>query len=329
MIKLLLTGGTGFLGRSFLRMILKEQASSKCIWINITVMSRSPENFRNKYPEFYGHSWLKIFKGDVMHPSSFPKSSQFTHLMHAATDSASRDKYTDLERHDQIVFGTRNALEYSVKNNIGRFLFISSGAVYGKNTEHDTLDEGLLTGANPLQSKNAYSVAKYEAEHLCALYGEMYNIEYIIARCFAFIGSDLAHAPNFAIINFITDSLWNKEIIIKGDGLACRTYLYQDDLAYWLRVILINGLSGQAYNVGSDEVVSISELAYLVRDIVSPGKLVRILGKQKERDVKIDKYIPNVTKAKLELGLNVRISLAESIHKTAVAIKKSTYLNIN
>jgi dTDP-glucose 4,6-dehydratase len=307
-------------------MILKEQTNSKHTWINIIVMSRSPENFRNKYPEFYGHSWLKFCKGDVMHLSSFPKSTQFTHLMHAATDSASRDKYTNLERHDQIVYGTRNALEYSVKNNIGRFLFISSGAVYGKNTQYDTLDEDLLIGANPLQSKNAYSVAKYEAEHLCTLYGEMYNIEYVVARCFTFIGSDLVHAPNFAIVNFISDALWSKEIVVKGDGLACRTYLYQDDLAYWLKVILIHGLSGQAYNVGSDEVVSISELAYLVRDLVSPGKLVRILGKQKERDVKIDRYIPNITKANFELGLNVEITLEDSIKKTAAIMKKNHLL---
>ncbi len=323
MIKLLLTGGTGFLGRSFLRIILKEQISSKYVWINVTVMSRSPDSFKSKYPEFYGYSWLNFCKGDVMNLSSFPKNTQFTHLMHAATDSASRDKYTNLERHDQIVFGTRNALEYSAKNNISRFLFISSGAVYGKNTQHDMLDENLLIGVNSLQSKSAYSVAKYEAEHLCALYGEMYNIEYIVARCFTFIGPDLAHAPNFAIVNFISDALWNKEIVVKGDGLACRTYLHQDDLAYWLKVILTNGLSGQAYNVGSDEVVSISELAYLVRDLVSPEKLVRTLGKQKERSIKIDRYIPNITKVKLELGLNVEIKLEESIRKTATIMKKN------
>jgi len=320
MIDLLLTGGTGFVGRAFLRNLLKDYLESGCIWAKITVMSRSPEIFEKKYPEFCGHSWLRFYKGDVMQKSSFPSDSTFTHIIHAATDSASRNKYTNTERHDQIIFGTRNALNYSVEKGIKRFVYISSGAIYGKNYQFNKLNENLLMSANPLQAENAYCIAKNEAEHLCALYGDAHGIEYVVARCFSFIGPDLFHSPNFAIVNFISDALKKNEIIVKSNGLARRTYLYQDDLAYWLKVICLYGRTGHAYNVGSNKVVSISELAYLVRDIVFPDGVVKILGSQK-KDVKIDKYVPDIGKSMSELGLSVKISLDESIKRTAIIME--------
>lgn len=322
MVRLLLTGGTGFVGRSFLRMVLREQTEPEYIWIKITVMSRSPERFKEKYPEFDNLPWLGFCEGDVMKPSSFPKYIEFTHCMHAATDSANRDEYTNLDRHEQIVLGTRNMLSYSVQNNIGKFAFISSGAAYGRNSGADKLHEKISIASESLQTNNAYAVAKYEAEHLCALYGEAYGIEYVIARCFSFIGPDLLGNSNFAIVNFIFDALQNEAIIVKGDGLAQRTYLYQDDMALWLKIILLQGVSGQAYNVGSDEVVSISELAHMVRDLISPEKPVKVLGKNERKKSKVDRYVPDISKAKFELGLTIEFPLENSIQKTVNIIKR-------
>ena len=142
--------------------------------------------------------------------------------------------------------------------------------------------------------------------------GEEHELEIVIARCFAFIGADLPIDAHFAVGNFIRDARSAREITVQGDGTSLRTYLDQHDLAHWLMTLLRHGQQGQTYNVGSNEVVSIAELAYLVRDVIAPNKPVRILGKAKIGTAG-KRYIPDIRKIQKELGLSVSISLKEAI----------------
>jgi dTDP-glucose 4,6-dehydratase len=123
---------------------------------------------------------------------------------------------------------------------------------------------------------------------------------------------------HFAIGNFIRDALWADEITVNGDGSPLRSYLDQRDLANWLTNLLHCGRPGEAYNVGSGTAISIADLAHLVRDIVSPSKPVRILGKPVDNAVR-NRYVPDVSKIKNELGLVATISLEQSIRDTANA----------
>ena len=119
---------------------------------------------------------------------------------------------------------------------------------------------------------------------------------------------------HFAIGNFIQDDLYNNKINVAGDGTTVRSYMNQTDLAGWLVCILNKGVAGRAYNVGSDHSISISNLAHLVRDILSPNKPVVFRngdGGFQGRNV----YIPDITRAKRELGLAINISLSQSIHQ--------------
>jgi len=132
------------------------------------------------------------------------------------------------------------------------------------------------------------------------------------------VGPDLPLNVHFAIGNFIRDALTADAITVSGDGTPLRTYLEQSDMAYWLLTLLEHGRPGQAYNVGSDEVVSIADLAHLVRDILAPGKYVRILGQPNPGSARC-RYVPDIRKAHQELGLNVSIPLAEAIRRTGEA----------
>ena len=76
---------------------------------------------------------MKLIFGDILDADSLPNDGQFTHILHAATESTNRGKLSPFERHDEIVNGTRTILEYAVKNKVSRFLLTSSGAVYGRN----------------------------------------------------------------------------------------------------------------------------------------------------------------------------------------------------
>ena len=311
----LLTGGTGFFGRSLLRNWLCQDKNGEKI-ARVCVLSRDPQSFIQKYPEFYNQSWLHFHEGDILNPASLPKVEEFSHILHAATDSTLGPQLKPLDRYIQIVDGSRNMLEYAVSKRIPRFLLTSSGGVYGSQpNEMMDLPEDYNGMPNPLRSEHAYSVAKRCAEHLCSLYRDNFGLQIVIARCFAFVGKDLPLNSHFAIGNFIHDALYGNEILIKGDGRPIRTYLDQRDLAIWLTTIMYAGVDGEAYNVGSDAQVSIQELAKLVRDTLAPQLVVRNFGQENINNIR-SRYVPNISKARQQLMLKVNYSLQQSIIDT-------------
>ncbi len=314
--RLFLTGGTGFFGRALLRH-LNDLDQKGVNPYQVTVMTRSTKNFLDEYPEFAGLSWLSFHNGDILVGSeAFPKDCTYTYVLHAAADSTLGPKMRPLERFDQIVIGTRNVLDFAVRAGTTRFLLTSSGGVYGAQPpDLDAIPESYQGMPDPLIAGNAYSVAKRQAEHLCALYADNSALEVVVARCFAFVGRDLPLDVHFAIGNFIRDALCGDDIVVNGDGSPVRSYLDQDDLAHWLLTLLARGRSGEAYNVGSDEAITIAELAELVRLLVAPASEVRLLGKPGADTAIRNRYLPSIEKAKNEFGLRVTTSLEDAILK--------------
>ena len=288
----------------------------------MTLLSRKPSRFADQYPGLVSYRWLDLVQGDVCDLNSLPKGQAFTHVLHAATDSTTGPELSPRERFKQIYYGTRNVLDLAISSGAKRFLLTSSGAIYGPQPQgEESLSEDSAIHISVNSADNAYGVGKLAAEHLCALYADEFDLETITARCFAFIGPDLPLDAHFAIGNFVRDALWSDEIIVRGDGSPLRTYLDQYDLANWLLTLLEKGQPGEVYNVGSDEVVSIVDLAHLVRDLMEPNKPVRILGKADPSNAR-NRYVPDISKALAELGLDVTIPLAESVRRTADAHRK-------
>lgn len=315
---ILLTGGTGFFGRALLRKWQADEISGAAV-ARVTVLSRDAASFLVRYPEFFGLPWLSFRSGDIRDPSSLPRSERFTHILHAATDSTLGPQMTPLTRYQQILDGTRHLLDYAVAVGARRFLLTSSGGIYGPQPpEVGALAEDWSGSPDLRDPANAYGLGKRAAEHLCALYQDAFGLEVVIARCFAFVGPDLPLDVHFAIGNFIRDALTREAITVSGDGTPLRTYLDQADLAHWLLTLLDQGRPGEAYNVGSDEVISIAELAYRVRDLLAPDKLVLIHGRGSDAQGR-NRYIPDIRKAQQELGLAVTIPLAEAIRRTGAA----------
>jgi UDP-glucuronate decarboxylase len=312
--QILLTGATGFVGRSLLRYYKSMGENSP----KVIAISRNPERFWSAYPEL--KKAAKWISADILIPESLPKHLPCTHIIHAAADSITRPESSVLDHYDQIVLGTRNMLESAIASGAKRFLFVSSGAVYGPQPLHiKTISESYCGMPDPLDSRNVYGVSKRTAEHLCALYAEKYDIDTIVARCFAFVGQDLPLDKHFAIGNFIRDALYRDEITVSGDGKEVRSYLDQSDLAVWLMVLLEKGKSGYPYNVGSDQPITILDLAQLVRDTISPKKKVHVSGKHSSTDRDRSCYLPDITRAREEFGLKVTVSLPDAIFNTALA----------
>ena len=294
-MKLFLTGGTGFFGKALLRHWHVQQLAGLPV-PEVCVLSRSSGRFLAAHPEYSKLPWLRFVAGDVLAPQSLPQGERFSHILHAAADSTLGPQLTPLAQYDQIVQGTRNLLQFAVQTAAKRFLFVSSGAVYGRQPDHLSLiPEDWHGMPDPQAPSSAYGVAKRAAEHLCALYQNAHRIETVVARCFAFVGQDLPLDVHFAIGNFIRDALCRNVITVRGDGTPLRSYLDQRDLAHWLCCLLEKGQAGQAYNVGSDESISMAELAHLVRVTLAPGKAVKILNTAAQNRLR-NRYIPDISK---------------------------------
>jgi dTDP-glucose 4,6-dehydratase len=311
--RIFITGGTGFFGCWFLESIasLNERRGLR---IRATVLTRDRERFRQKAPHLAENPAFEFHSGDVRE-FTFP-AGRFSHVIHAATQaSAQLNDDAPVAMFDTIVQGTRRCLEFSVHCGAGKFLLTSSGAVYGRQPgDMPLVPETFTGGPDPLDRRSAYAEGKRAAELECSLFARD-GLEPKIARCFAFVGPYMDINAHFAAGNFIRDQLQGGPIRVQGDGHPVRSYLYAADLMVWLWTILLRGAPGRAYNVGSEEALSIAELAHLVADALSPQVEVAIAGGS-NRAGAANYYVPCTARAREELQLRCHTPLREAIQRT-------------
>ncbi len=307
-----ISGGTGFFGKWLLEshLWLVENLSLKT---QVTILSRDPERFLKDFPHF-DHPSISFIKGDVREPLESTKT--FDLVIHAATEASAKLNEEDpMLMMDVILEGTKNILNFAAKSKVKKFLNVSSGAVYGEQPQEiDLIPETYQGAPDATNPTTAYGNAKRTAELFGFILGKHHGFDCVAARGFAFVGPYLPIDTHFAVGNFIGDVLKNKPILIKGDGLAMRSYLYGEDLAIWLWTLLLKGNAGEAYNLGSDQGLSIAELANMVSES-SPEKL-EVQGPMTKASSDLrHKYLPSVSKAKA-LGLEVWTPLKDSIKLT-------------
>ena len=320
--RLFITGGTGFFGRWLLESFVAACDAHR-LDASAVVLTRDPELFRRHAPRLAAHPALALHAGDIR-TFSFPDGA-FSHIIHAATPaSAQLNADEPLEMWDVIVDGTRRVLELARQRGARRFLFASSGAVYGTQPPEVThLAEDFPGAPDPLAPGAAYAAGKRAAEFLCAEMARAGGFELVIARGFAFVGPYLPLNAHFAAGNFIRDALAGGPIRVNGDGTPYRAYLYTTDLTVWLWTLLLRGAPGRAYNVGSDAAITIAELARLTARVSSPTCQVEI-ARPPVAGAPPVRYVPSIARIGAELGLKPTVSLEEGIRRT-IAWHRSKY----
>ena len=308
-----LTGGTGFFGKwlleSFIYVNEKLDLNAKII-----SLSRNPELFIQAYP-FYNEytNSVRFVKGDIL-TYDFKKDEEIQYIIHAATAASdSLNKNNPLIMMDTITFGTRDILDFALTQPIEGFLFISSGAVYGKqpfDISHIQETDSFKIDIN--NSNAAYSEGKRIAELYCSTYFEKYNVPIKIARCFAFVGPYLPLDTHFAIGNFLNNVIKNEDIVIMGDGSTTRSYMYASDLSIAIWKILLIGNNNKPYNVGVDKAYSLKEIALMLKK--NYGNDVRILNNNKNLPTNI--YVPNIDALINDLDIKHFVQIEEAIQKT-------------
>lgn len=312
--RLFLTGGTGFFGHWILESLLHADQELS-LSVRVTVLTRDAASFRVRSPHLADCSAITLLEGDVR-SFAFP-AERHTHVIHAATDSGGQQRERPAyELAEAILEGTRRTLRFALATGAERMLFTSTGAVYGRSAPVLHIPETYRGAPDPLLLGSSYDEAKRMAEHLCVAYSHGTSLACVVARPFAFVGAHLPLDAHFAIGNFIGAAIAGEAIVVRGDGTPRRSYLYAADLAIWLWHLLVRAPANRAFNVGSPEGLTVTELARLTARTLRPGLPVEVQGTA-DASAPLNSYVPDVSRAAEELGLRVTVSLEEAIRRTA------------
>ncbi|MGB7599287.1 MAG: NAD(P)-dependent oxidoreductase [Candidatus Sulfotelmatobacter sp.] len=310
--RIFITGATGFFGCWFLETFAWANRRLD-LGAKATILTRNPQKLEERLPHVAKE--FDIVVGDVR-TFAFPKG-HFSHVIHGATESSAVLCTNEPEMmFDAIVSGTRHCLEFAAKAGANKFLLTSSGTIYGKQPSDMThIPEDFSGGPDPLDPNSVYAEGKRAAELLCVIAAKRAGMEPKIARGFAFVGPYMKFDAHFAIGNFIDEHMKGGPLVVRGDGTPLRSYMYASDLMIWLWTILFKGESCRAYNVGSEDAISIAEMAHAVAEAGSPRSAVRIMetaapGRPPAR------YIPSTARAQSELGLRCLVPLRDAIERT-------------
>jgi nucleoside-diphosphate-sugar epimerase len=305
--RIFLTGGTGFFGCWLVESFLHANRAEK-LGAQATILTRNPQAFAQKCPHLASDPAITLLAGDVR-DFPFPHGG-FRYVVHAASEISAGEAGDGTQ--ESIQRGAERTLQFAAAHGTQKFLLTSSGAVYGPQPASITHMQEEYVGA----PNTAYGEGKRAAELLCAQYTGSHGMECKIARCYAFVGPHLPLDRCFAVGNFIRDAMRGEAIQVQGDGTPKRSYMYAADLTIWLWTMLFRALSLEVFNVGSEQAVSILELAHAVNAALDSKAGVHV-AREAVEDAAMQQYVPSTRKAERQLGLQCNVSLEEAIRRTA------------
>jgi UDP-glucuronate decarboxylase len=312
--RILVTGGTGFFGVWMLT-ALSQIIENLSVDLEIAVVTRDAKIFLVHNPQFKLTRNLRFFVGDIR--SIDLAGERFSHLIHMATTSANEtfSKERQINKIDLLYTGTRNLLE-QLGDGLEVVLFTSSGVVYGAPATDSTFHETQLTRPDNLQPDSALAYGKLLAEYLVSYFSAEFGYKYNIARCFSFLGQGLPLDIHYAAGNFIADALNSKPIRVLGGGQECRSYMYMGDALAWLLRLLAEP-TNDAYNLGSEKVMPVLELAQVIASVVGRPGQVEVLGQRlPEGNFKRQFYVPSTAKIRSQFpGLGEWTPVSEAVAK--------------
>lgn len=273
------------------------------------MLSRNPAEFAGEIPRLALRPEFGWLQGRTEN-FDFPAGG-FDYVIHLATPSAAEVGAGDTALLFSALHGMQRILQFARQSGAKRLLLASSGAVYGPQPAYLSHIPEDYSGAPDLrQPTSAYGELKRMSELMCAMTPD---VDCVIARGFAFIGPYLPLSDKFVVGSFIRDALMGDPIRIHGDGTPVRSYLYAADLVIWLVTLLLKGKANHPYNIGSDQPISLAELAKEVA-ATTPGTMIDIARAPMAGSREI--YVPDIQRARDELDLDVFVPLSLALGRT-------------
>ncbi|HEX8534128.1 MAG TPA: NAD(P)-dependent oxidoreductase [Allosphingosinicella sp.] len=309
---LLLIGGSGFFGKSFLDAHRRGLLAPWSIG-RIFVVARSASTLRRDHPQLIG-SDVTLADIDAARAEELPQADFVVHA--ASTTDARRYAEDPQGEKANILAAVENYVRIAQRDHSSsRIVYASSGAVYGQQPAGlAELPEDFTPGdtGELVDTKRDYAEAKRLSEELIAGLGSA-GVSTAVARCFAFVGAYLPRDQHFAIGNFLADGVAGRPVRVQARKAVYRSYMHADDLVRWL-MTLAEAASPACpiYNVGSDEAVTVGGAAAIVAARFGvPAEVPPIT------DPAVDRYIPSIARARAELGLELSHDLASAVDDVA------------
>lgn len=305
-MKILVTGGAGFIGANFVRYVLSKYPSYRVITLDKLTYAGNLDNLS----DLEDNPNYRFVKGDVCDSDLVNRivGEGMDAIVHFAAES-----HVDRSIYDPSVFvktnvlGTQVLLESALKFKTRRFIHISSDEVYGSLGK-----EGKFTEDSPLLPNSPYSASKASADLLARSYSETFGLPIIISRSTNNYGP--YQFPEKLIPLFITNALSDQELPIYGDGLYVRDWIHVEDHCRALDLLLHQGKIAETYNVaGGNEMTNLDITRLILRKLNKPESLMKHVEDRPAHD---RRYALDCSKITTELHWKPEISLAEGISRT-------------
>ncbi|MEA3245930.1 MAG: NAD(P)-dependent oxidoreductase [Gemmatimonadota bacterium] len=309
----LITGAAGFVGSWLLESLLHARRA-RGLDVGVTALVRDTAAFRVRHPALAAAPGVRALGADVR--TAPLDDVPFTHVVHCASAASPRENADDPGAVvDLIERGTTHVLEAAESREGVRFLQMSSGSVYGPQPPAlDRIPESWTGAADAREPGQRFGAAKLAAERRGNA-AVARGVGFVAARAFAVVGPRLPMGGTFAVGNFLADTLAGRPVEVRGDGTPVRTWMHAADLAAWCWTILARGTPGRAYNVGSNEAMTVGDAAGRVAALADPPVSVTRRA-QPDPSAAPDRFVPDVTRARTELGLEVRIGFDDALRRT-------------
>ncbi|MBI4009444.1 NAD-dependent epimerase/dehydratase family protein [Candidatus Roizmanbacteria bacterium] len=315
-MKIVLTGGAGFIGSHLCARLLNEKHSVLCV---DNFLTGTRENLK----QFSKNKNFVLLEQDIIKPlpSSITADAVFHLASPASPNYHSKLSYHALPLETLLVNtqGTYELLKFSLKNK-AKFLFASSSEVYGDPLEHPQKETyyGNVSTTGP---RSIYDEAKRFGETLTSYFIRVRTLDGRIGRIFNTFGPRMLKDDMRMVIAFITQGLENKPLTIFGGGSQTRSLCYIDDMVEGLmRLMFYPQTKGQIINLGSSEEHTVIEYAKLIKKILQSKSEIVYSEKLPEDDPK--KRKPDITKARKLLGWIPKVSLQDGLGKMIEYYKK-------
>jgi len=301
-LKILVTGGAGFIGSNLCARLLAEGHSVLCVDNLITGTTDNIASMRN-------HLQFTFFEHDVTQPFRFQADAIFHLASPASPVGYMQHPIETILVNSQ---GTYQMLEQA-KEQGAKFLVSSTSEIYGDPLEH-LQREDYWGNVNPIGPRACYDESKRLAETLTMEYYRQYQTDVRIVRIFNTYGPNSQIDDGRMIPNFITQSLKNKPLTIFGDGTKTRSITYVEDLVEGLlRALFHPNTTGEVFNLGSTEEYTVLEYAQMIIRLCNSSSTIvfepsRIDDPERRR--------PNPSRAEQILGWHRKVSMEEGLRRT-------------
>lgn len=303
-MRLLVTGGAGFIGSNFIRHIIKKYPRYKIINLDKLTYAGNLDNLK----DIENNSNYTFIKGDICDRKIVDDLSKDVEAIvnFAAQSHVDRSIIDASEFLRTNIDGTYNLLETTKRHNISRFVQISTDEVYG------SIGKGSFKETDPLSPSSPYAASKAAADMIVHSYRVTFNLPTIVARSSNNFGP--YQYPEKIIPLFITNALEDKPLPLYGDGMNVRDWLYVVDNCEAIDLILHKGKEGEIYNIGGGNELKNIDLTRMVLKIV--GKPESLIQPVKDRPGHDRRYSLDCSKIEKELGWTPGFDFEKALEET-------------